>query len=637
MANGRSSPEAEPGCHVDHEEVLDVLRPGTAWLRLTFSLILILISAVGSSLVQTNGGTVAITDMRWVTPSGKTLSALLFTPDEATAMTPAPAIVTSHGWFNSREMQDSNYVELARRGYVVVAIDMYGHGGSDAVTNGEEEVGATGMYDAVRLVADLPFVDIDRIGVTGHSNGARAANFAVELDDAAQHQLISAVLLVSNEPVYRNQDGLYENIYGSRDVGVVADQYDEFFFRSSTPDGSVRTLPRDYIGTPDAQSFLHYGGEVTSGDIRRPDKVYSDGADGALRVIHTPAQEHTWAPMSSKVATYTVDFFEAALGAPEPISSASQVWQVKAGFNALGLAAFPLFLVAVTQVLLLTRPFAALRLPRSRASHPVDAASGSWFWAPLGLTTVVSAASYFIYNLLAAGATETGSASATVSPLLLQQPASFVIGTWAAFNGLVAMGVAAFSYRWHGRRHGQDLRTLGVLPGMGPMLRGMLLGGVVTIAALALLAVVAFFFTTDFRLYVFALKALPASKVQYFLLYLPFFLVYFVASSISTAALGRTKLLGRDWVTTVVLALSAALGPVILLLWQYLTFWTTGDLVQGFNGTFSIWLIPVGATLAVAVVIARQLHRATGNPCAGAVVNASIVTLMTVTTTLTIT
>ena len=96
--------------------------------------------------------------------------------NNATAKTPAPAIVTSHGWYNNREMQDMNFVEYARRGYVVMSIDMYGHGNSDTLYTPEIAPHATGMTDAVKLMAALPYVDKTKIGITGHSNGARAAN-----------------------------------------------------------------------------------------------------------------------------------------------------------------------------------------------------------------------------------------------------------------------------------------------------------------------------------------------------------------------------------------------------------------------------------------------------------------------------
>ena len=143
-----------------------------------------------------------IKDLRWETPSGHLMSALLFIPENATKDKPAPAIVTSHGWYNNREMQDLNYVEYSRRGYVVMSIDMYGHGNSDAVAPTEWQNRGTGMYDAVELMAGLPYVDKTKIGITGHSNGARAANWSINEDNKKDHPLISAVLLVANDAIY---------------------------------------------------------------------------------------------------------------------------------------------------------------------------------------------------------------------------------------------------------------------------------------------------------------------------------------------------------------------------------------------------------------------------------------------------
>lgn len=153
------------------------------WLVL--SLVIMLVSSIGASIVQTAGGAVKIHDMSWVTGSGKTMSALLLVPDGASADDKRPAIVLAHGWWNNKQMQDSNYVELARRGYVVLSIDMYGHASSDPLQEGHEMDAATGMYDGVKEIASLPYVDTTRIGISGHSNGARAANFAIPIDDKA--------------------------------------------------------------------------------------------------------------------------------------------------------------------------------------------------------------------------------------------------------------------------------------------------------------------------------------------------------------------------------------------------------------------------------------------------------------------
>lgn len=110
---------------------------------LIISLLLVVMSMLGASYIQTSGGSVEVEDLRWETPSGNYMSSLIFIPENATEENPAPAIVTSHGWYNNREMQDLNFVELSRRGYVVMSIDMYGHGNSEAVTPEEWSISGT--------------------------------------------------------------------------------------------------------------------------------------------------------------------------------------------------------------------------------------------------------------------------------------------------------------------------------------------------------------------------------------------------------------------------------------------------------------------------------------------------------------
>jgi len=145
------------------------------------------------------------------------------------------------------------------------------------------------MTDAVELIATLPYVDTTRIAVTGHSNGARAANLAVDDDNNKEVQLISAVLLIGNDATYKNKDGEYYNKYGNRDVAIVAAQYDEFFFRVKNDQG-IRSAPRDFINQPTAQSFLNFGIDPTKGEVRQAGTFYTQMIDGkeAIRAIFTP-------------------------------------------------------------------------------------------------------------------------------------------------------------------------------------------------------------------------------------------------------------------------------------------------------------------------------------------------------------
>ena len=80
------------------------------------ALVLCLISMIGASLIQTQNHKIRIKQMTWETPAGHQISADLWIPENATAQSPAPAIVTIEGWYNNKEMQDLYTLELARRG-----------------------------------------------------------------------------------------------------------------------------------------------------------------------------------------------------------------------------------------------------------------------------------------------------------------------------------------------------------------------------------------------------------------------------------------------------------------------------------------------------------------------------------------
>ena len=609
-----------------------LLRRNGFWLAL--SLVLCLVSAIGASLVQTAGGSVTVKDMRWETSSGRLMNALLFTPSTATADDPAPAIVVSHGWWNNREMQDANYVELARRGYVVVSIDMYGHGDSDPLPVAETAVGGTGMYDAVALLADLPYVDTDRIGVTGHSNGARAANFSVLLDNAADEQLIAAVLLVDNDPLYTEPEGTdYANVYGSRDVGVVQAMYDEFFFRSYSPEGAVLTPPREYLTTPNAQSFLHFGSADFS-DEREGHAVYTEMIDGeeAMRVVYNEPQTHPWSTISAGAVDDLLGFFDEALGTPTPQSG--QVWQVKETFTTIGLIGFGIFLVAFTRALLGTRAFAGLRVAEPVAAAPATRAGLAWFWGGLVVSAIISGVSYVLLSQAPwAGSIAFGAGN----PGVFQPGVAWFIAIWAAINGVATLAVMLVSYLLFGRRSGFDLRASGVLPGWRRFGLGIGLALVTTVAAFGIVFVLDYFFTTDFRIWVLAVKAFSPDKILFALFVLPLFLIYFVLNSVALNSFNRLTLRGKEWLNTAVLALFNSLAPIVLVVAQYWTFAVTGYTIPGFGGIFSIWLFPVIVILAASAVISRKIYRATNNPYVGGFINAMVVSIVSVSNSLILT
>ena len=596
------------------------------WLSL--ALIFALISGIGASLVQTAGGTVKVDDLTWETASGRSLNALLFTPPNATAENPAPGIVVSHGWWNNREMQTPNYVELARRGYVVMSIDMYGHGNSSNLDYADLSRGGTGMYDVVKLISELPYVE--GLGVSGHSNGARAANFSVVLDDAADQKLIDAVFLVDRDPVYRDAEGAYANIYGTRDVGLVAAHYDEFFFRSYSAEGAVLTPPREYITTPNAQSFLNFGND--------PEGMASIAAgsyqsqDGAVRVVYTPAETHPWGTISQTTIGSQVAFWENVFPAPNPIAASTQIWQFKEGFTLLGLVGFGIFLLAFARSLLGTRAFAGLRHESTVALAGNSGKGLGWFWGGLTISALVSGGSYIWLSQQ----TWVQGIAFNGNPTIFTQGAVFFIGTWAAVNGVLAILIMIVSYLGFGKGNGMSLRESGVLPGWKKFFQGIGLSAVVVFVAFGIVFMLDYFLKTDFRFWTMAVKAFEVDKLWIALLYLPFFLLFFVANSVAINSFNRFTLRGKEWLNTLVVTVANSLAIAILVIAQYLTFASTGYTIDGFGGIFSIWLFPVIVILAVAAVISRKLYRATNNPYIAGFILATVVTLMSVSNTLTV-
>jgi dienelactone hydrolase len=608
-----------------------MMKRNSFWLAL--SLVLMVVSSFVASAVQTSGYTVTVKNMSWETASGESMSALLYKPNGVSADHKAPGIVVSHGWWNNKEMQDANYVELARRGYVVMSIDMYGHGDSDYLTP-DITLGGTGMYDAVRLMADLPYVDQSKIGVSGHSNGARAANFSVAIDNAADKPLIAAVFLVDNDPVYTDaaSDNAYFNLYGTRDTGLVADQYDEFFFRSYSAEGEALTPPREYIGTPNAQSFLHYGADPKDiTDVREAGTFYTDGAGGSIRVVYTPAQTHPWGTISLVTVADQIDFWEQAFGAPTAIDSGSQVWQWKELFTTFGLIGFMIFLLAFPRALLTTRAFAGLKVDQPAAVANTRAGLG-WFWGAMVVSALVSGVSYVVLS----NTPWVQGIAFNFLPTIFTQGAVFFIALWAAINGVVAIVIMAISYLLFGRKSGMSPRALGLLPGWRKVGLAAALAVVTVAAAYGVVFFFSWLLNTDFRFWTIGIKDFGPDKLWIALLYVPFFLVYFVANSVAINVFNRFTLRGKEWLNTFVLALVNALAAIVLVVAQYVTFFVTGETIPNFGGIFSIWLFPVILILAATAVLSRKLYRVTGNPYIGGFISATVVTLVAVSNTLTV-
>ena len=590
-----------------------------AKIWLCIGIALMLLSAIVVSAVQTSGGTVTMKELMIETDKGYNMSAYLMIPENATAESPAPAVVTSHGYLNNKEMQDANYVELARRGFVVLAIDQPCHGDSQvmAITN------ADGVYQGVLALSRMPFVDVNRIGITGHSMGGGSCNSAVAEDNENGTNLISAVLLNCADATYKDTDGNFANIYGSRDVAILAAQYDEFFHMYTDESGVMRQAPYFMQGI-NSQSFLNFGVDPTGLEARTAYTVYTETIDGeeAVRVIYNPDIIHPWSHFSAKATTSVIEFFNMTLDAPNPLPGNDQVWQWKEAFNFVGLLGFVVFICSFSILMVYTPLFSVLRA--SEPVQPAKLADGKgklWFWLSLAAGALFS---MLIYRWILKVGTS----------MSVSQTEAMGLGLWSTLCGVFTILSMLVFYYCYGKKRGLDLVELGVKLPAKKFGLTVLLAVIVVVVSYGCVFVADYFFYADFRIWTLAIKAFEAPILKY-LPYALLFVTFYVASSVANNCFNYNEIGGKPWVNTIIVAVMTTL-PALILPWiQYITYYSTGAMKWAESAMHILWLFPIVLILFGSVVISRVVYKATKNPYLPGLINAAIVGLLTITNTCT--
>ena len=588
-----------------------------ARIWLCISLCMMLLCGIVVSAVQTNGGKVTMKELMIETDAGYNMCAYLFVPDGVSADNKAPAIVTSHGYLNNKEMQDANYVELARRGYVVLAIDQPGHGDSEVMAS----LSANGVYYGALTLSRLPYVDTARIGVTGHSMGGMSCNSAIAQDNLNETRIISAVLLNCADATYKDADGNWANIYGGRDVAILSAQYDEFFHVWADENGNRREAPYFMEGV-NSRSFLNYGADPATVSQKEADTIYRQDVDGeeAIRVIYRPDIIHPWSHFSYKSTKDVIEFFDAAFGAPNPIPSTNQVWQWKEAFNFVGLLGFAIFLCAFTTCMVFTPHFEDLRAESVVQPAKVKNKMGIvWFWCSLAAGALFSMLIYrWILNV------GTG--------MHVGQTEAMGLGLWSTLCGVFTILSMVVFYFVYGKKNGLDLKEVGAAIGIKKLLKTILLALIVVTVAYSIIFVLDYFFYADFRIWTLALKAfeLPILRFWPFML---LFLTFYIASSVATNCFNYNNIGGKPWVNTIINACMVTLPALILPWMQYITYYTKKGMLWPSDAMHILWLFPIVLILFGSTVINRVIYKVTKNPYLGGLINAIIVGLLTITNT----
>lgn len=241
-----------------------------------------------------------------IAEGGRELSGLLYRPLSASASNPVPAVAVAHGIGGCKEMMSSVGLELGRRGFVVLCLDLLGHGGSGgSVAEGAGEP-SFGVLSAVQYLRAQSFVNASAIGLVGHSLGGGAVRAASVADGGIGASVLVAggVGDVSEGPAYGVLNASFP-----RNLLVIVGRYDVLFNLTQL---ETVELPLAF-GTHERVI---------------PGVMYGSFSSQTARKFVVPATTHLFEPVDSTVVFEIVAWMENSFKSSEFLAAQARSNQV---------------------------------------------------------------------------------------------------------------------------------------------------------------------------------------------------------------------------------------------------------------------------------------------------------------------
>ena len=123
----------------------------------TIFLFLSLISAYFAHQIDRDFGRIDVSIVNFITEENQPMVAKLYRPQSATKETPKPGLLALHGYQSDKEATSTfGALELAKRGFVVLAIDHFGHGYSTKLPAANKNMsGANNGYQYLKSLCDI--------------------------------------------------------------------------------------------------------------------------------------------------------------------------------------------------------------------------------------------------------------------------------------------------------------------------------------------------------------------------------------------------------------------------------------------------------------------------------------------------
>lgn len=444
-------------------------------------------------VVETDGGNVDVDRLTIATNEGAVLSAKLWRPKNATAKNPAPAVILVPGGNANLEYMSSVSLELARRGYVALALDPYTIGRSDVI----EPTADLGASSALAYVKQLAFVDKNAIGMVGWSAGVGRMNAAAINPDGTPNGVKALFGFGAGSP-------------GNPNLAV-----NQGFFI-----GKIETT---YGFGVEKQKDINTSKAFTTGmqtDYVEFATWYGDLANNKGRILYTGWTGHILGLISKSGIWAACHFFNDAL-APAPNSNVKNfVFAWKELSTALAMVALVISMVSLADLLLGTKFFQVLFKSEKPA---VKAEAGPLMWGTLALSSLFGAlvAKWAVYN---------GQQFLNKTRFLqIANVNGFVFWLWC----LTVFSLVLLALRiWFDKDFDKAGLKQHVKTSVSNLGKSLLLGLVVILAAYFLVSLADQFLKISPRFWKVQFNVLTPKRVGLWLIYLPWYLVPMIVFSI---------------------------------------------------------------------------------------------------------
>ena len=535
---------------------------------------IIFISSFFASIVQTSFGNVNIQLKKLETDNGQTLVYDLYKPKLADSANKVPFIVVVPGFQRSKEALSNIAIELSRRGFAVALIDPYAQGMS---SSSRSRLAATtqgyGMFALVDYAyeGNFSFVDIDKIGSTGHSMGGNAAirgadHFGKKAIKSKTKSRLDSVF-ISGYVLTLRDDILKDS---KSNMGISYALYDEGAFRNELKGWDAANMEIAPESLRVINNILQKDNQIDKVDLG---KYYGSKEDNNLRVIFNEKLLHPFQPYNKEATANQINYFERVFGFPVKIEPNNQIWQFKELFTLINMVVSLIMLIPLTKMLLQFNFFKEIIKPIPEALPKQSKKSRTVFWIIFFISASIACITFIpmvdIAKVLFADA------SNRELTWFFPQRMNNSVMLWAALNGSIGIIIFLLSFYFFGKHHGVNIKSWGLKISKIELTKTIILGILVFSIYYTILFLNYFIFHIDYRFWFMGVRIFQTEMLLVLLMYFPLFFIFFFSNSLRVNGSMRFKN-QPEWQSRLIAGFANSLGLILIIIIQYTTYALTG-------------------------------------------------------------